>query len=147
MLSLGGTQNPNSPIFFSASSPHTRNPNSQNPNPWSQAVQARVKAATATVGGSGVDDDRQVVSCSSMQETERRRANLAMATGPVRVASSETKEMSSDRRDRRRWRGDCQRLRSSRPVAGAVQAGEARQWLGVSQTLGLNLTQIVQLTQ
>ena len=27
-------------------------------------MRARVKAATATVGGSGVDDDRRVVSCS-----------------------------------------------------------------------------------
>ena len=89
-------------------------------------MRAWVKAATATVGGSGVDDDRRVVSCSSVQETERRRANLAIATGPVRVASSETKEMNSGRRDRRRWRGDCRRPSSSRLIAGTVQAGEAR---------------------
>ena len=34
-------------------------------------MRAWVKAATATVGGSGVDDDRRVVSCSSIRDREK----------------------------------------------------------------------------
>jgi len=39
----------------------------------------RQRRATATVSGGGVEGDWRVVSCLSVQETERWRANLAMA--------------------------------------------------------------------